>query len=81
MGKRKKKMAEEAANAENARCYDMSKMTAQEVMEDFFAAEEDAALQEKLAEGWVEVGIYDPNAPDAEEQWEAIAEKLLDMME
>lgn len=66
---------------DNARYYDMSKMTGKEVMEDFFAAEEEAELQEKLDEGWEDMGIYDPNAPDADEQFEVIANKILDKME
>lgn len=71
-----KKLKDEVKNAKR---YSLRDNTPDEIVEDFFASEEQAKLDALEAEGFELVGILDKNSTPEEEL--AIFEKLADGME
>ena len=65
-------------NMYNVRYYDMNEMTPDEVMEDYFASEEEAEYRELLDEEFVDLGTYDPNNP---EEVDAMMNAIMDAFE
>lgn len=59
--------------------YDASKVSPEQMMEDFFESEEKAKLQAKLDEGFEIAGVFDANTTD--EEFEAMMAPFLDKME
>ena len=55
--------------------YDMKDNTPDEIMEDYFATDEEEESQALKDAGLVEVGTYDPNNP---EERDAVFNKLMD---
>ena len=51
----------------NVRYYNLNEMTPEEIVEDYFASEEEAQTQALLDEGYVEVGTYTPGNKEEEE--------------
>ncbi len=58
----------------NVKYYDMKDNTPDEIMDDYFATEEEAESQALKDAGFEEVGTYDPNNP---EERDAVWEKLM----
>ena len=59
--------------------YPVNEMTPEEMMEDYFAEEEEEGIQEVLDDGGIIVGVVDKDT--TEEEWDAILEKLCDLSE
>ena len=64
----------------NKKYYNMNEITPEELVEDYFASEEEAERQKLLDEGFVEVGTYRPGTPE-EAEVDAKMEEFLDRME
>ena len=59
--------------------YPVNEMTPEEMMEDYFAEEEEEGINEVLDDGGIIVGVVDKDT--TEEEWDAILEKLCDLSE
>ena len=68
----------ENADKKNVRYYRMSENTPESIMEDYFASEEEQAIEEKRREGFKE---FDPIDIDDEEAWAKIRDEICDQLE
>ena len=70
---------ENETEQQHVRYYSLKDYTPEEMMEDYYAEEEEEMIEDMLDDGWVFVGSFDKDTTEAE--FDALAERIADMME